>query len=293
MDLSLSTALNVMLFSIMLGMGSSLTLNNFKRVIKDPKPFLIGMVSQFGFLPFFGYLISILLNLSPVMSLGLILIACTPGGSTSNLYTYYSKGDLALSISMTMASSLLAIVMMPTLIIIYTKVIGIDGIIVVPYKKILILLLMLLIPVMLGMIIRSVNYSLAKIVEKISSYVGIIAIIVIFIIPLIKNRDMFDVDKSVFIAPALIAGLGMFFGYYVSRLFKLSIAQSKTVSLETGIQNAVLTIGIIVMSFEGDTQKSLLVIPILYTFFIPLLSMLVTFVVFKKLIPTEKSNLKL
>ena len=284
MNLSLSTAINVMLFSIMLGMGSSLKFSNFKEVIKEPKPFLIGMFSQFGFLPFCGYLISILLNLSPVMSLGLILIACTPGGSTSNLYTYYSKGDLALSISMTMASSLVATLMMPLLIAFYTNIIGIDGVIIVPYKKILMLLLMLLIPVVIGIIIRKLNVKLAKIVEKISSYIGIIAIIVIFIIPLVKNKDMFNVDKSVFIAPALIAGLGMFFGYYISRLFKLSIAQSKTVSLETGIQNAVLTIGIILISFEGDTQKSLLVIPILYTFFIPLFSILITFVIFRKLI---------
>ncbi|MFV0247921.1 MAG: bile acid:sodium symporter [Tenacibaculum sp.] len=283
MNISLSTVLNIMLFSIMLGMGSSLTFKHFRQVLKTPKPFVIGMLSQFGFLPFCGYLISLLLNLSPVMSMGLILIACTPGGSTSNLYTYYAKGDLALSISMTMASSLMATVMMPFLIAIYTKLIGIDGIIVVPYKKIFLLLLMLLIPVLTGMLIKKINSKLAELVEKISSYIGIIAIVVIFVIPLIKNKDMFNVNINVFIAPALIAGLGMFFGYAISRLVKLSLAQSKTVSLETGIQNAVLTIGIIVLSFDGELQKSLLVIPILYTFFIPLFSVLVSFVIFKKL----------
>lgn len=288
MSTSLTVALNVMLFSIMLGMGASLRFENFRKVLKEPKPFVIGMFSQFGFLPFCGYLISVFLNLSPVMSLGLILVACTPGGSTSNLYTYYSKGDLALSISMTMMSSLAATVMMPFLIAIYAKMLSLEGDIVVPYEKILGLLLMLLIPVCIGLIIRKYNAKLAKIIEKISAYIGIVAIIVIFIIPLIQNKDMFNVDRNVFIAPALIAGLGMLFGYLISRLFKLSIAQSKTVSLETGIQNAVLTIGIIGISFEGEIQESLLVIPILYTFFIPLFSVLITFVIFRKLIPSEE-----
>ena len=120
MALSFSTLINVMLFSIMLAMGASLSWDSFKHALKYPKPFLVGMLSQFALLPFLAYLIVLGLDLSAVMGLGLLMIACTPGGSTSNLYTYYAKGDVALSISMTVASSLAATFMMPLLLKFYS-----------------------------------------------------------------------------------------------------------------------------------------------------------------------------
>ncbi|MEM6805278.1 MAG: bile acid:sodium symporter, partial [Bacteroidota bacterium] len=255
MDLSISTLLNIMLFSIMLGMGATLTTDSFQEPLKSPKPFLIGMLSQFGLLPLLGFLIAILFQLSAAMGLGLLMIACTPGGSTSNLYSYYAKGDVALSISMTVASSLAATFMMPLLLKIYSEALGIGSEIQIPFSKIMISLLLLLIPVSLGMLIRKYNASWAKTVEKVGATIGIIAIILIFILPLINNQQMFAVSWEVFIAAGLIAAAGMFFGYILSRWSKLSICHSKTVSLETGIQNAVLTVGIIGISFEGDLEK--------------------------------------
>lgn len=281
MDLSISTLLNLMLFSIMLGMGATLTINNFREPFKSPKPFLIGMLSQFGLLPLLGFLIAMGLQLSPTMGLGLLMIACTPGGSTSNLYTYYAKGDVALSISMTVMSSLAATFFMPFLLLIYSGALGIGSEIQVPFGKIFMSLLLLLIPVSIGMGIRHYSPKGAKIVEKAGAIIGIIAIILIFIIPLVKNPEMFEVPRNVFIASGLIAAAGMTFGYLLSRAFRLSVKHSKTVSLETGIQNAVLTVGIIALSFDGDLEKALLVVPILYMFFIPIFSVLAAFVVFR------------
>ncbi len=281
MGISFATLLNTLLFSIMLAMGATLTLDSFREPLKNPKPFLVGMFSQFGLLPFLGFLIVLLFNLSPVMGLGLLMIACTPGGSTSNLYTYYAKGDLALSISMTVASSLAATIMMPLLLGMYSSALGIGSEIVIPFGRILMSLLMLLIPVSIGMLIRHYNVKLATLVEKIGSWVGILAIVLIMLMPLFKKTDMFNVPTSVFISSGLIAAGGMIFGYVLSRLWKLTIRQSKTVSLETGIQNAVLTIGIINLSFDAETAKELLVVPVLYVFFIPIFSILAAFVIFR------------
>ena len=200
MDFSIRSLLNIMLFSIMLGMGATLTLDSFKEPLKSPKPFLIGMLSQFGLLPLLGFLIALIFQLSPVMGLGLLMIACTPGGSTSNLYTYYAKGDVALSISMTVASSLAATFMMPLLLKIYSEALGIGSEIQIPFSKIMLSLILLLIPVSIGMLIRKYKASLAKKVEKVGATIGIIAIILIFILPLINNQNMFEVPGEVFIA---------------------------------------------------------------------------------------------
>ena len=279
MTLSFATLLNVMLFSIMLGMGTTLDFQTFRQTLQSPKPFLVGMISQFGLMPLLGFLIALALGLSPEMSLGLLLIACTPGGSTSNLYTYYSKGDLALSISMTVASTLVATLMMPLLLKVYAVGLGIEGSIMIPYQKIILMLMMMLIPVILGMVLRKINLNWAKFIEKITAYIGILAIIILFILSI--KKELLETPYQVFVASALIAFAGMALGYWISRFLKLSIPQSKTVSLETGIQNAVLTVGIIALSFEGDLQVQLLVVPSLYIFFIPIFSALAAFVVFR------------
>lgn len=116
------------------------------------------MLSQFGIMPLVGFILVIGFELSPEIGLGLLMIGCAPGGSTSNLYTYYAKGDLALSIAMTLASTIAAIVMMPLLISFYSGWLGIGGEIIIPYNKIVIMLWSLLVPVSIGMAIR--RYSL-------------------------------------------------------------------------------------------------------------------------------------
>lgn len=100
---------------------------------------------------------------------------------------------------------------------------------------------------------------------------------------LVRNENLFHELVSVFVAAGSIAVCGMVFGYFVSRMAELSVKHSKTVFLETGIQNAVLMIGIILLSFEGILEQKLLVTPVLYTFFIPIVSVGAAFVIFRKL----------
>ncbi|NCC37280.1 MAG: transporter, partial [Chloroflexia bacterium] len=93
--------LALMIGVIMLGMGSSLTWRDFRRAFKRPQAILIGFASQYVLMPLIGFLLAIVLQLPPPLAVGLILIASMPGGSTSNIFTYFSKGDLALSVTMT------------------------------------------------------------------------------------------------------------------------------------------------------------------------------------------------
>ena len=112
--------LAVMIFVIMFGMGASLTINDFKAIAKSPRGVFIGFLSQFGLMPLIAFGLSVMLNLSPAYAIALILIGALPGGTTSNMFTYFSRGSVALSISMTTASTILALVMMPLLLKFYT-----------------------------------------------------------------------------------------------------------------------------------------------------------------------------
>src|SRR5690625_6440667 len=113
--------LGLMIFVIMFGMGSSLTTDDFRAVARRPRGVLIGFLSQFGLMPFIAWSLAVLLNLPPGFAIALILIGCLPGGTTSNMFTYFSRGSVALSIAMTTASTLAALVMMPLLLEFYTS----------------------------------------------------------------------------------------------------------------------------------------------------------------------------
>ena len=156
--------LPLMIFVLMLGMGATLTRKDFGTTLKHPKGILIGLLSQFGIMPLLAFTIARIFQLPDLVAISLIMVGATPGGTTSNLFTYYSRGDVSLSISMTVASSIAAIVMMPLLVGLYAQ--GLDTNIQVPYAKIAATILIMLIPVIIGMTVRGKKPSAAKTLEK-------------------------------------------------------------------------------------------------------------------------------
>ncbi len=112
--------LGVLLIVLMMGLGSTLTLANFREILRRPKGPLIGLASQFGWMPLVAFALATLLELPDAMAISLIVVGCTPGGTTSNLFTYYAKADVALSVSMTAISSVAALVMMPLTLTLYS-----------------------------------------------------------------------------------------------------------------------------------------------------------------------------
>ena len=164
----------LMIFVLMLGIGSSLTLADFKNAWRKPRGILIGMVSQFGLMPLIGFSLASLLGLPEWVGISLILVACTPGGTTSNLFTYFSRGDVSLSISMTVASSLAAIVMMPLLVGFYVG--SLNSEIVVPAGKIIASVGIMLIPVSIGLLVRGKHPKTAAKLEKAGGLAGILII---------------------------------------------------------------------------------------------------------------------
>ncbi len=108
-----TTLLGIMMMVIMLGMGASMTWRDILLAFRKPKGILVGLLCQYMIMPFLGYSLAVILDLPPAMAAGLIVIGCMPGGTTSNIFTYFSKGVLALSIMMTTVSTLVAVVTVP------------------------------------------------------------------------------------------------------------------------------------------------------------------------------------
>ncbi|NCN27269.1 transporter [bacterium] len=264
----------VMLFLLMLGMGATLTLSDFRSVLKHPKAFLIGLGSQFVWMPAVAFTLCYFLDLSPAVAIGLIMLGCTPGGTTSNLFSYFAKGDVALSISMTVASTFLASFLMPFLMFIYAAPFT-DEVIVIPYSKIVVTMLLVLLPVGLGVFVRHKSVDLAKKVEKTGSMMGVLVIAFVIVSWMPKNRDLLSAaGAQAYWAAILQAGLGFSLGFFFSKSLGLGRKAARTVSLETGVQNTTLTLSILMLSFPE--QKAVLLIPMLFAFLVIVMASILT-----------------
>jgi bile acid transporter len=267
-----------MMMVIMLGMGSSMTYRDFLMAFRKPKGILVGLLSQYMVMPFLGYLLAILLGLPPAMAAGLILIACMPGGTTSNIFTYFSKGVLALSIMMTTVSTLVAVVTVPLLLQFYGGLAGLSGEYVIPPENVAQVLVVLLVPTVLGMFLRKLNANAGATIEMIGSLLGVAVILFLTLSWVPRNYQLLlDTGPSVFLAVIGIGLLGMLLGYWLARGLGQDTNRARTISLETGIQNGPLAVLIITLTFTGTLQQDILFIPILYSLFIVITSSLITF----------------
>jgi len=272
-----TTLLGIMMMVIMLGMGASLTFRDFLIAFKKPRGVLVGLLCQFGIMPFLGYLLAVVLGLPPALAVGLILMGCMPGGTTSNIFTYFSKGVLALSIMMTSVSTLCAVVFVPALIAFYSKLAGVTGEFAIPAANVAQVLVVLLVPTVIGMVLRKANPNVGATVELIGSMLGIFVILFLIVSWVPRNYQLLlSTPWYVFFAAIGLGLFGMLLGYFLSRAVRQDLNRSRTISLETGIQNGPLAVLIVTLTFTGEMQQQVLLVPVLYSLFIVLSSSAVT-----------------
>lgn len=233
---------------IMLGMGLSLTPFDFKRVVLYPKATAIGIINQIIVLPVVGYLLLLIFQLeSPELAVGIMVLAACPGGPTSNLISHISKGDTALSITLTAISSLIAVITIPLIVNFALSHFMQHGeYIPLPvFDTIIKLMLITLLPVAIGMAIRAKAIKFAMKMDKPVKLVSGILLFVIILAAIMSNKDIF-VRSFRDVGPIALAlnVLMLFIGYYSARLLKLKRSQSITISVESGIQNGTLGITI-------------------------------------------------
>lgn len=268
--------LSIMMVIIMFGMGSSLTFKDLRLALRHPQAVGVGFSSQYLIMPFLAFIIAKGLNLTVEQTVGLVLIGCMPGGTTSNIFAYFSRSLLSLSIMMTICSSIAGFVMVPLLMELYTQ--GIDEAFRIPPDQIARLLFVLLIPTLIGMWLRRRNANIGAVVELTGGILG--AFVILFLVVTWAPRNwqlLASTGWEVYVAVISIGLLGFTFGYFFSRALKLAPQKARTVSLETGIQNGPLAALIVIMTFADETQQQILLIPVMYSLFIVINSTIATF----------------
>ncbi len=269
--------LGVMIAVIMLGMGASLTFKDFLIAFRKPQGILIGLLCQYGIMPFLAYLIVIVLGLEPALAIGLILMGSMPGGTTSNIFAYFSKGFLALSIMMTIVSTLVAVVTVPILLEFYSGLRGLSGQYEVPAGDVAQLLAVLIVPTIVGIGLRKWNPNVGATIELVGGLVGVVVIAFLIVTWVPRNYDLLASTPAGVYAAAIGLGLvGMLLGYWLARALRQDKRRARTISLETGIQNSPLGALIVVLTFSDELQQQVLLVPVLYALFIVLSSTAVT-----------------
>lgn len=279
-----SNLLILMTFVIMFGLGCTLSLKDFKESAAHPKPALVGFLSQYLIMPALAFGMAKFFDFPNPVAIGLIIVACCPSGTTSSLFNYFAKGDLALSISLSTLTTTVALFAMPLLLSIYAAPFTNDQI-QIDYGKVVGSLLICLLPVAGGMFLKSRSERWAKNMEETGGALGIAVIIFLIISWLPRNVDrMLNPEETspYILVASIFLGLGGFlFGYFFSRTLGMGKRQSRTVSLETGIQNGPLAFAIITLSFSSQISGDILWPALLYSFFIVNSSTIVTYFIRK------------
>ncbi|MEO0502986.1 MAG: bile acid:sodium symporter [Pseudomonadota bacterium] len=269
------TLLGIMVAVIMLGMGASLTPRDFYLALRRPYGLAIGVISQYGIMPLLGFLLALMLAVPETIAVGILIMACMPGGTTSNIFTYFSKGNLALSVLMTVTSTVFGVVLIPLILLLYAAALDLE----IPREDIIAVLIVLLVPVAIGMTLRKLNPNAGAVMEFLGSILGAFFILFIAVTWIPQNwQFLLNTTGATYIASIGLGVVGITIGYFFAKSLKLHPRNARTVALETGIQNGPLAIAIVVFTFPPEQQQAIMAVPALYSLFIVITSTLVVFV---------------
>ncbi|KAF7836604.1 putative sodium/metabolite cotransporter BASS1, chloroplastic [Senna tora] len=222
---------------IMLGMGMTLTLDDLRGALAMPKEVISGFVLQYSVMPISGYLVSKLLNLPSHYAAGLILVGCCPGGTASNIVTYLARGNVALSVIMTAASTLFAVVMTPFLTAkLAGKYVAVDA-----TALLVSTLQVVLLPVLGGAFLNQYLQPLVKLVNPLMPPMAVVTVAILCGHAISQSSSAILMSGGqVILASCLLHASGFFFGYILARMLGIDVAASRTISIEVGMQNSVL-----------------------------------------------------
>ncbi|HWS49741.1 MAG TPA: bile acid:sodium symporter family protein [Microbacterium sp.] len=250
--------LPVALGIIMLGLGLSLTLGDFARVLKQPKAVIIALACQLILLPAICFGLVLLFQLPPVLAVGMMMLAASPGGTTANLYSHLFRGDIALNISLTAVNSVIAVITLPiitNLAIAYFQ--PFDDQLGLQWAKALEVFAIVLLPVALGMLIRRFKPRFADAMDKPVRIASVVILIVVIAGAVASNWALLvDNFAQLAVITLLFCLISLTVGFFVPRLLKVGKRQAIASSFEIGIHNATLAI-VIAQSVLGSVELSL------------------------------------
>lgn len=232
---------------VMFGMGMTLTFQDFKRVLQRPWEVLLGVAAQFLIMPLAAWFLVWLFALPPELAIGVVLVGTCPGGTASNVISYLARGDVALSVSMTMATTLLAPVVTPTL----TWLLAGSWIEVSFTAMMISIAQMVLLPLLLGL---TAHHFFERTVERVLPVMPVVSVVTIVLlvggVVALGAESLLDVGLLMAAIVVLHNAFGLVLGYGMARLFRLDSKKARTVSIEVGMQNSGMAASLAVLYFS-------------------------------------------
>lgn len=281
------TLLRIFIVIIMFGLGAGLTPKDFGLALRRPWGLVIGWVTQFGIMPLTAYVlvVTVLYQFDPpadvyLIALGALIMGSVPAGTTSNLFTYFSKGNLALSVTMTVNSTLWAFVMTPFALFIYSNLLGLDESLSIDFGELATVIFGLIVPVALGMLLRRLSSNVGAVLELMGGLFGLLFIPFLIIIWVPRNWQLLlTTTWPTYVVAIGLGVVGITVAYFLAKAIRLHPMNARTIALETGINNGPLAIAVIVAVYiDNPGVDQILLIPALYSLFIVLISTAVTLV---------------
>lgn len=269
---------------IMLGLGLTLTIDDFKRVITFPKAIIIGLFCQMILLPLLCFYLANSFGLNPPLAVGLMLLAASPGGPTANLFSHLAKGDVALNISLTALNSILSLITLPLIVnFSINYFMESNQAITMQFSKVMEVFAIVLIPVAIGMMLKSKIPNLSVKLEKPLRIVSAIFLVLIIVGAILKEKNnvISFFEQIGFVALSFNVG-SMLIGYFIPRFFKIENKQAIAIGMEIGIHNGTFAI-YIALSVIGNSAMS--IPPAIYS-----LIMFFTAAIFGYLVNMKKGN---
>ncbi|XP_060934798.1 sodium/bile acid cotransporter 4 [Limanda limanda] len=273
-DSPLSHGINVIVGLVlcftMLGLGCTVDVSQLGEHIRRPIGVLLALVCQFVIMPLVAFLLALAFSLDDVAAMAVLLCGCCPGGNLSNIMSLLVHGEMNLSIIMTISSTLLALVLMPLCLWIYSRAwINTPVVNLMPFGAIILTLCSTLIPIGLGVMLRYRYTRVADVVLKASLWSLLVTLIMLFILTgAMLGPDLLStIPPSVYVVAILMPMCGYAAGYGLAKLFSLPPSSCRSVSMETGCQNVQLCTAILKLAFPPQLMGGMYMFPLLYALF--------------------------
>lgn len=234
---------------IMFGMGLTLSRKDFSEVFTRPKDVLIGVLGQFLIMPSLAWLLSTVFNLPPEIAIGVILVGCCPGGTASNVMTFLARGDLALSVTITSVTTLMAPIMTPALI----YLLGSQWIKVDAWGMFTSIVYVVILPIIAGLVAQQFLGNQVKKCVQVLPLVSVVCIVsIVAAVVAVSHERIATTGLIIFIVVVLHNGFGLIFGYLLGKMMGMPLAKRKTLSIEVGMQNSGLGVTLAKAHFSAD-----------------------------------------
>ncbi|XP_015270028.1 PREDICTED: solute carrier family 10 member 6-like [Gekko japonicus] len=272
----LSVTVTLVMALLVFSMGCTVEVKKLWGNIKRPWGVAVGMACQFGLMPLVAYILAISLATTTTQSVAILILGCCPGGTISNLFTYWIDGDMDLSITMTACSTVAALGMMPLCLYIYSYSWELADGIPIPYQTIGTSLLSLLIPVACGIFANYRWPKHSKIIAKVGGISGITILVAVSITDILLSKDSLNLELSIVTTCAVLSFTGYMGGFLLALITCQSWSRSRTIASETGSQNIALYFALLQLSLSSQRFSQIITLPMFYGAFQLLNGLLIT-----------------